>query len=135
MSQQQISIRSGQDVVTVRVRGKELARNLGFGVLDQARVATAVSELAQNVVLHAGAGEVTLRRIQVSGRVGLEAVYVDQGPGIPDVARAMQPGFSTANRPGQGLPGVQRLVDEFEIESPPGQGTRVTIRKWLRAPQ
>lgn len=132
MAEQRIPIRSDLDIVNARVGGRDLAKALGFGVIDQARVATAISELARNVVLYAGKGEVILRRVGDRGRVGLEAVCVDQGPGIPDLVLAMRDGYSTANGLGMGLPGTKRLMDEFEIESAVGKGTKVTIRKWLR---
>lgn len=132
MTEQRIFIRSDLDIVNARVGGRDLAKALGFGVIDQARVATAISELARNVVLYAGKGEVILRRVGDRGRVGLEAVCVDRGPGIPDVSLAMRDGYSTSNGLGMGLPGTKRLMDEFEIESAIGEGTKVTIRKWLR---
>ena len=132
MNERRIAIRSDLDIVTARVGGRDLAKALGFGVIDQARVATAISELARNVVLYAGEGEVNLRRVQDGVRVGIETVCVDQGPGIPDVEVALRDGYSTSNGLGMGLPGTKRLMDEFEIESVVGLGTKVTIRKWLR---
>jgi len=131
MAERRILVRSDLDIVNARVAGRDLAKTLGFGVIDQARVATAISELARNIVLYAGEGEVILRRVQDNRRLGLEAVCVDQGPGIPDVALAMRDGYSTSNGLGMGLPGTKRLMDEFEIESVVGEGTKVTIRKWL----
>lgn len=134
MTERRIPIHSDLDIVNARVGGRDLAKSLGFGVIDQARVATAISELTRNIVLYAGEGEVILRRIHdpAGQRVGLEAVCTDHGPGIPDIALAMRDGYSTSNGLGMGLPGTKRLMDEFEIKSAPGQGTTVTIRKWLR---
>mgnify|MGYP000378728761 CR=1 FL=1 len=132
MNERRIPIRSDLDIVNARVGARDLAKALGFGIIDQARVATAISELARNIVLYAGSGEVLLRRVHDGRRVGVEAICVDQGPGIPNIELAMQNGYSTSNGLGMGLPGTKRLMDEFEIESAPGQGTRVTIRKWLR---
>lgn len=132
MDEQRVAVRSDLDIVTARVRGRDLAKSLGFGVIDQARVATAISELTRNVVLYAGSGEVMLRRVEARGRVGLEVECVDQGPGIPDVELALRDGYSTSNGLGMGLPGTRRLMDDFEITSAPGQGTRVVVRKWLR---
>jgi serine/threonine-protein kinase RsbT len=132
MTEQRVAIRSDLDIVTARVRGRDLARAMGFGVIDQARVATAISELTRNVVLYAGEGEMVLRRVEERGRVGLEVVCADAGPGIPDVGMALRDGYSTSNGLGMGLPGTKRLMDEFAIETAPGQGTRITIRKWLR---
>jgi serine/threonine-protein kinase RsbT len=133
-SERRIAIRSDLDIVNARVGGRDLAKSLGFGVIDQARVATAISELARNIVLYAGSGEVVLRMLRSADgrRVGLEAECVDEGPGIVDLELAMRDGYSTSNGLGMGLPGTKRLMDEFEIVSAPGQGTRVTIRKWLR---
>jgi len=127
-----VPIRSDLDIVTARVEGRELAKELGFGVIDQARIATAISELTRNIVQYAEQGEATMRPVEVGGRVGLEIICQDEGPGIPDVGLAMQDGFSTSTSLGMGMPGAKRLMDEFEIESEVGFGTTVTIRKWLR---
>ncbi|MBU0493261.1 MAG: anti-sigma regulatory factor [Chloroflexi bacterium] len=132
MPEQRVPIRSDLDIVNARVAGRELARALGFGVIDQARVATAISELARNIVLYAGSGVVVLNQIHDGRRVGLEAVCIDAGPGIVDIDLALRDGYSTSHGLGMGLPGTRRLMDEFEIESAPGQGTRITIRKWQR---
>jgi len=120
------------DIVMARVEGRNLARSLGFGVIDQARVATAISELTRNIVLYAGKGTVTLRAIETPQRRGLEIVCADSGPGIADVALVMREGYSSRRGLGMGLPGTRRLMDEFEIRSKPGQGTVITARKWLR---
>jgi len=127
-----VPIRSDLDIVTARVEGRELAKELGFGVIDQARIATAISELTRNIVQYAEQGEAIMRPVEVSGRVGLEIICQDEGPGIPDVGLAMQDGFSTSTSLGMGMPGAKRLMDEFEIESEIGIGTTVIIRKWLR---
>ena len=127
-----VPIRSDLDIVTARVEGRELAKELGFGVIDQARIATAISELTRNIVQYAEQGEAIMRRIEASGRIGLEIICQDEGPGIPDVDLAMQDGFSTSTSLGMGMPGAKRLMDEFEIASEVGFGTTVTIRKWLR---
>jgi len=127
-----VPIRSDLDIVTARVEGRELAKELGFGVIDQARIATAISELTRNIVQYAERGEAIMRRIEASGRIGLEIICQDEGPGIPDVELAMQDGFSTSTSLGMGMPGAKRLMDEFEIASEVGFGTTVTIRKWLR---
>jgi serine/threonine-protein kinase RsbT len=127
-----IPIRSDLDIVTARVEGRELAKELGFGVIDQARIATAISELTRNIVQYAEEGEAIMRPIEVGGRVGIEIICQDEGPGIPDIDLAMQDGFSTSKSMGMGMPGAKRLMDEFEIESEVGIGTTVIIRKWLR---
>ena len=120
------------DIVMARVEGRNLARSLGFGVIDQARVATAISELTRNIVLYAGKGTVTLRAIETPQRRGIEIVCADSGPGIADVSLVMREGYSSRRGLGMGLPGTRRLMDEFEIRSKPGQGTVITARKWLR---
>ena len=128
-------IGSEDDIVTARRQARELARALGFGTVDQSRIATAVSELARNVVRYAidGRGEARIRRLPLSPRgEGIEIVVRDEGPGIADVERAMQAGFTSGGGLGMGLPGTRRLMDEMEIESAPGIGTTVTIRKWHR---
>jgi serine/threonine-protein kinase RsbT len=127
-----VPIHSDLDIVTARVEGRELAKELGFGVIDQARIATAISELTRNVVQYAEQGEALMRPIEVGGRVGIEVICQDDGPGIPDIELAMQDGFSTSASLGMGMPGAKRLMDEFEVESEVGTGTTVVVRKWLR---
>ncbi len=125
---------SEDDIVHARQRARELARDLGFGAVDQSRIATAVSELARNVVRYATdrRGEARLRRIESETRTGLEIVVADNGPGIADIEEAMQAGFTSGSGLGMGLPGARRLMDEMEIDSALGRGTVVTIRKWRR---
>lgn len=134
MSDEQcIAVGSDLDIVAARVEARNLARDIGFGLIDQARIATAISELARNIVLYAGHGLVVFRRIaRADGREGLEIVCQDQGPGIEDVDRVMHDGYSTTHGLGMGLPGTKRLMDEFVIESAVGVGTTVMVRKWLR---
>lgn len=128
----------GEDgIVVARQRAREIARQIGFGMVDQSRIATAVSELARNIVRYAtgGAGEVTIGVLPAvpQGRpMGIEIVAADKGPGIPDVALALQDGYTSGPGMGLGLPGARRLMDEMEIRSAPGEGTTVTIRKWRR---
>lgn len=128
----QVVIKNDLDIVTARVEGRNLARTLGFGVIDQARIATAISELARNIVLYAKTGQVTVRPIENMRQRGIEVVCTDNGPGITDVALVMREGYSSRRGLGMGLPGTKRLMDEFEISSQPGVGTTVTVRKWLR---
>lgn len=133
MSQRiEVPIHEELDIVRARQEGRQMARNLGFGAVDLARIATAISELARNIYLHAQEGVIHLMEVEQGTRRGLEIVALDQGPGIPNVEEAMRDGYSTSGRLGAGLPGTRRLVDEFEIESEVLKGTRVTIRKWLR---
>lgn len=128
----QIVINNDLDIVTARVEGRNLARMLGFGVIDQARIATAISELARNIVLYAKTGKVIVRPVENARQRGIEIVCTDNGPGIADISLVMQDGYSSHRGLGMGLPGTKRLMDEFEIVSQPGQGTTVTVRKWLR---
>ncbi len=128
----QIVINNDLDIVTARVEGRNLARMLGFGVIDQARIATAISELARNIVLYAKSGTLLVRLADNERQRGIEIICSDNGPGIADVALVMRDGYSSHRGLGMGLPGTKRLMDEFEIESRPGIGTTVTVRKWLR---
>jgi serine/threonine-protein kinase RsbT len=125
-----VAIRSDQDIVSARQKGRALAVELGFSAGDATLVATAISELARNIVSYARRGEITLRAVQSANRDGIMVVASDDGPGIPDVAQALRDGFSTSGSLGLGLPGVRRLMDEFEIVSKSGRGTTVTVKKW-----
>jgi serine/threonine-protein kinase RsbT len=130
-----MAIRGQDDIVTARQRAREIAKRLGFGMVDQSRIATAVSELTRNVVRYAtdGRGEVRIAQVTSDGRgVGLEIVVADEGPGISDVEEAMREGYTSGPGMGLGLSGTKRLMDEMEIESAAGRGTIVTIRKWRR---
>jgi Anti-sigma regulatory factor (Ser/Thr protein kinase) len=109
---------------------RHMAADVGFGETEQYLIATAVSELATNVIRYAGRGELTVKFIRRDGRNGFEVVALDAGPGIEDIEKAMQEHFSTGNSLGLGLPGVKRIMDEFHIESRPGRGTRCVARKW-----
>lgn len=126
-----VLVHNDLDIVSARVEGRNMAKQLGFGVIDQARIATAISELARNLVLYANGGQVLLEEAHSQGRTGIQIVCSDQGPGIADLDLVMQDGYSTQRGLGMGLPGTRRLMDEFEIESQVGVGTTITIRKWL----
>jgi serine/threonine-protein kinase RsbT len=135
LAETRVLIAGEDDIVASRRRAREAARQLGFGVVDQSRIATAVSELTRNVVRYAtgGRGEVIVREASSAQRpIGIEIVVADEGPGISDVDQAMSEGFTSGAGMGMGLPGTRRLMDEMEIESGPGRGTVVTIRKWRR---
>lgn len=124
-----------EDMIVARQRVRSLASSLGFGVVDQSRIATAVSELARNVLRYAdGArGEVLMREVTAAaGRHGIEVVVSDSGPGIGDVELVMRAGYTSGKGLGMGLPGTKRLMDEMTIDSTPGCGTTVTVRKWRR---
>jgi serine/threonine-protein kinase RsbT len=123
---QLIQIREQMDIVRARAEAKKLAGQIGFGLGDQTRLATAVSELARNVLQYAGEGQCQISDISSTTELGVRIAVEDHGPGIPDITRAMQDGFSTSGGLGAGLPGTQRLMDSFHIESCP-QGTKVTV--------
>jgi serine/threonine-protein kinase RsbT len=130
--EERIAIQSDSDVVRARQVGRTLAASIGFSQTDQALIATAISELARNIVLYARTGEVRVDALNNGGRKGVLVVARDEGPGIQDLERAMEPGFSTSGGLGLGLPGVRRLMDDMKVESKRGRGTTVTTRKWLR---
>jgi serine/threonine-protein kinase RsbT len=123
-------VRSSQDVVLVRQEVRAWAVSQGLGLVDQTKIVTAASELARNTVDYGGGGTVRLEALQDGGRKGLRLTFEDQGPGIPDIARALTDGFTTGTGMGLGLSGSKRLVNEFDIWSQPGQGTRVTVTRW-----
>jgi serine/threonine-protein kinase RsbT len=125
-----VAINSDQDIVTARQKGRALANELGFSAGDATLIATSISELARNIVSYARRGEITLKIIHASSRSGILVIASDNGPGIRDIRQAMRDGFSTSGSLGLGLPGVRRLMDEFEITSEPGHGTLVTVKKW-----
>jgi len=127
-----IPVNNDLDIVSARVEGRNMAKALGFGVIDQARIATAISELARNVVLYAESGHILLEIIETNGRRGIQIVCRDRGPGIADIDLVMQDGYSSRRGLGMGLPGTRRLMDEFEIESKKNVGTTITVRKWLK---
>jgi serine/threonine-protein kinase RsbT len=127
-----LPINSDSDIVAARQRGREVASLLGFTPTDSTLIATAISELARNIVTYAKRGEVVIKNVMSGERVGIIVIARDQGPGIANIAQAMQDGFSTSGSLGLGLPGVKRLMDEFEIVSDPTRGTTVTIKKWKR---
>ncbi len=126
-----VPIRSDTDIVTAREQGRVLAGKIGFSQVELTVIATAISEIARNIVEHAKSGEMVFTGCQHGPKQGIQIIAMDKGPGIPDVARAMQDEFSTGKGLGLGLPGSKRLMDELEIQSQPGQGTTVTMRKWL----
>jgi len=125
-----LSIQSDTDIVTARQRGRTLAEQVGFPSVEQTLIATAISELARNIAIYAQIGEIVLRLERVRGQRGLTVIARDEGPGIRDIAEALQDGYSTSHSLGLGLPGTRRLMDEFEIVSEMGKGTTVTTRKW-----
>ncbi|GAB6145689.1 anti-sigma regulatory factor [Desulfocicer niacini] len=128
----EIRIRVEGDIVLVRKKIREAAGSAGFGGTDITRIVTAASELARNIFKYAGKGTVRCTRVENGSQQGLTIVFKDQGPGISDVTRALQSGYTTSNGLGMGLPGSRRLMDEMHIESAPGEGTIVVVSKWLK---
>ena len=129
-----IAIESDSDVVTARQRARELAADLELSSTDQTLLATAISEVARNITTYATRGEVLVSIVHEDNRRGIRVVARDDGPGIEDIDRALQDGYTTGGGLGLGLPGARRLVDDFSIDSAPGQGTTVTLVKWSRSP-
>lgn len=125
-----MAIDSDQDIVLARQKGRALALEFGFSAGDATLIATAISELARNIVTYAKRGQIALKVVSNGTRQGVSIIASDQGPGIPDIRQAMRDGFSTSGSLGMGLPGVRRLVDDFEITSQPGLGTTVVVKKW-----
>jgi serine/threonine-protein kinase RsbT len=126
----EVAINSDQDIVLARQKGRAMAIELGFSSGDGTLIATAISELARNIVSYARKGQIKLKGIQGSSRVGILVIASDEGPGISDIHQALRDGFSTSGSLGLGLPGVRRLMDEFEISSQSGRGTTVKVKKW-----
>ncbi|ASJ57029.1 ATP-binding protein [Brevibacillus formosus] len=129
-SPETINIEQESDIVTARQVGRNMSKLFGFGTITQSRIATSISELARNIYLYAGTGTITISPIEREGVIGLQITANDSGPGIPDIRQALDDGYSTSGALGAGLPGVRRMMDEFEIHSTLGEGTRVIVVKW-----
>ena len=127
----QLPICSSSDVVAARQKGRELALKMGFAGSEVTLIAAAISEIARNIVDYAERGEMTFQKIEQDDKPGILIVAEDHGPGIQNLAEALQYGCATRRGIGVGLPGAKWLMDEFEITSRPGKGTKVTMRKWL----
>lgn len=127
-----VPISSDIDVVSARHEGRALAQSMGFSTVEVTLIATAISEIARNIAVYAGSGEVVVDTVRDGDRSGILIIASDRGPGIPDIDRALQDGYSTGKSLGLGLPGAKRLMDEFEIVSSPGEGTTITMKKWKR---
>lgn len=125
-----IKIEKESDIVTARQIGRNMSRQLGFGTIMQSRMATSISELARNIYLYAGKGTITISPIERDGAIGLQITAVDAGPGIADIRKALEDGYTTSGALGAGLPGVRRMMDEFDIQSTLGEGTCVIVTKW-----
>ena len=131
-AERRISIISDADIVTARQQGRALAEQLGFSGSELTIIATAISEVARNIVEYASTGEVIVSPLVEKDRRGILIIARDEGPGIPDVSKAMMDGYSTSGSLGLGLPGAKRLMDDLEVSSSVGQGTTVRMKKWKR---
>lgn len=125
-------INSEKDVVLVRQRVREYAAMLGMGTLDQTKLMTATSELARNILVYAGKGEVSIMKVTEGIMTGIKVIFNDSGPGIEDIDKAMRDGYSSGRSLGMGLPGAKRLINFFDIKSNVGNGTKITIIRWRR---
>jgi len=125
-----VPIKSSSDIVKVRQFAREWAVSLGFSLVEQTKMVTAASELARNVLDYGGGGKVRIEMLQNEFRRGLKLTFTDEGPGIADLQQALKDGFTTGSGMGLGLGGARRLVNEFEIDSAPGRGTKVSITRW-----
>lgn len=127
-----VDIYTEWDIVAARQLGRNVAKKIGFGTVDQARITTAISELARNIYLYAGKGRVEITKIHGNQTLGISIIASDEGPGITDMRKVMDDGYTTSGGLGAGMPGVRRLMDEFKLVSKPGVGTTITAIKWLR---
>ncbi len=125
-----LPIRVEQDVVLARQAARQVAVACKLRLIDQTKLVTAASELARNAVIYGGGGTMAWEILESGLRKGVRLVFTDQGPGIPDLAQALTDGWSSGSGMGLGLSGSRRLVDDFELESAPGEGTRIAITKW-----
>lgn len=119
-----------QDVVLARQTARKLAQECGMRLIDLTKLVTAVSELARNTMVYGGGGDMDWQILDENARTGLRLVFRDEGPGIPDLKLAMTDGWTSGGGLGLGLTGAKRLVEEFELETEPGKGTRITITRW-----
>jgi serine/threonine-protein kinase RsbT len=125
-----LPVRTNEDVVAARQAARTWAQQLGFSLVDQTKIVTAASELARNTIIYGGGGPVRLEILSNGARRGLRLTFEDQGPGIPDLELALKDGYTSGGGLGLGLSGSKRLMNEFEIDSRPGEGTRVTVTRW-----
>lgn len=127
-----VQINNEWDIVNARQLGRNVAKEIGFGTVDQARITTAVSELARNIYLYAKSGEIHIKPMFENGKKGIKIIARDSGPGIKDIRKAMEDGYTTSGGLGAGLPGVKRLMDDFMIQSKVNEGTEIVASKWMR---
>lgn len=126
-----VDIYTEWDIVAARQLGRDEAKRIGFGTVDQARITTAISELARNIYLYAGKGKIEIERLHENGFHGICIIASDEGPGIEDMRKVMTDGYTTSGGLGAGMPGVQRLMDDFNVVTELGVGTTITAVKWL----
>ena len=122
--------RTEQDIVLARQAVRRLAQESGFGIVDQTKIVTAASELARNTVIYGGGGDLLCETLQNGGRRGVRLTFKDEGPGIADLTLAMKDGWTSGSGMGLGLSGAKRLVNDFEIDTAPGRGTKITVTRW-----
>lgn len=125
-----VELATSEDIVRVRLAVRKKLTDLKFNLIDQTKMVTAASEIARNTIDYGGGGTLTMEEIEDTGRAGLRLEFVDHGPGIPDIERALKDGYTTAGGLGLGLGGSKRLVNDFSISSQPGQGTTVRLTRW-----
>ncbi len=128
----EMPLRAQEDVVSVRQAVRAQAVAIGLSLVDQTKLVTAASELARNTVIHGGGGRAKLELVQAPPKRGIRLTFEDEGPGIPDIERALRDGYTTGNGLGLGLGGARRLTSEFSIESKPGQGTKIIVTQWTK---
>jgi len=131
-SRSSVEVYTEWDIVAARQLGRNEAKKVGFGTVDQARITTAISELARNIYLYAGKGTIEIIRHDDTDVKGITVIASDEGPGITDVRKVMNDGYTSSGGLGAGMPGVKRLMDEFNVHSEPGVGTVITAKKWVR---
>ncbi len=129
-STETLPVAKGEDVVRVRQMVRAKAVDIGFSLVDQTKIITAASEIARNTIDYGGGGAMQMDHIRTGGRQGLRLVFADKGPGIPDIARALQDGYTSGGGLGLGLSGAKRLSSEFDIQSKVGEGTTITLIRW-----
>ncbi|MHC1570095.1 MAG: anti-sigma regulatory factor [Candidatus Syntropharchaeales archaeon] len=132
MDEQMIEVKNDTDIIRVRRIVREMAVEIGFGELDQTRIITAISELTRNIIVHASSGKVLIKKVQKTGKRGIEITCADEGPGIVDIELALKDGYTTSGGLGIGMTGARRLMDEFKVESVVGSGTTVIVKKWMK---
>lgn len=130
LKEQTFEVRAPEDIVKIRQATRAWAVEIGFSLVDQTKIVTAASELARNTLEYGGGGSVRFKRMQNGTRMGLGMDFVDQGPGIANIEMALKDGYTTGTGLGLGLSGSRRLMNDFEIESAPGKGTRVSVARW-----